>query len=533
MSDRHASWSRSILAPASIACRRSGIRLVRCALAFLLCVVSARGDLDAAPPSVRPNILWICADDLAAYACGAYGGQRARTPSIDRLAARGMRFDRAFCNSPVCTASRQSFLTGRYPRTIGVTQLSTPLPDSEQTLAELLGDAGYQTAAIGKMHFNSDLRHGFELRLDLPDFQRLLKDRGARPVPAGIAVQPLWKPFRDPARIWLNSACLPSGAFDADMPGTWLAQQAAEYLTSRRDNAAASAPFLLMVSFYEPHSPFHFPIEYRDRMRPADFAVPSVGPDDDSQIPAIFRDLTPLEKQGIAAAYHTSVEFLDRNVGLVLEGLERSGVADNTLVVFTGDHGYLLGHHGCFEKHCSFDEAIRAPLLVSLPGRIASKGKSSALVEFIDLAPTLLEYCGLQSPAKMQGKSLVPLLSGQTARHRGAVFVEYSENEEAAIRTERWKFIYGTGQRERQDGYTTGRPLPGRTIRLYDLSVDPGELNNLADDPAHADQVVLFTRQLATHLRQTARQPELIPQTDDLETVLNYCLAPRDVSQDR
>src|SRR5262245_39239780 len=119
--------------------------------------------------SAELNVLWIVADDHAAYVCGAYGNQQVRTPNLDRLAAEGMRFDRAYCNSPVCTASRQSFLTGRYPRTIGVTQLRTPLPESEETLAEILKAQGYATAAIGKMHFNSKLTHGFDLRLDAPD----------------------------------------------------------------------------------------------------------------------------------------------------------------------------------------------------------------------------------------------------------------------------------------------------------------------------------------------------------------------------
>src|SRR5581483_10645520 len=116
--------------------------------------------------------------------------------NLDRLAAEGLRFDRAFCNSPVCTASRQSFLTGRYPRTLGVTQLSTPLPASETTLAELLKKAGYDTAAIGKMHFNSDLKHGFDLRLDLPDYRKNLQAKGRQPLPEGVAVLPTWRPFR-------------------------------------------------------------------------------------------------------------------------------------------------------------------------------------------------------------------------------------------------------------------------------------------------------------------------------------------------
>lgn len=486
--------------------------------------------------AAQPNVLWICADDLAPYACGTYGGTRAKTPNIDRLAARGMRFDRAYCNSPVCTASRQSFLTGRYPRTIGVTQLETALPESETTLAELLRSAGYETAAIGKMHFNSALTHGFDLRLDNAEHQRALKERGAKPLPAGVAVLPSWRPFVDPARIWLNADCLPFGAVDGDMAGTWFAGEGADFLAVRGGAAptgTAKRPFFLMVSLYEPHSPFRFPVEFAGRHRSDEFAVPPVGADDGWQIPAIFRDLSDRDKQGIACAYHTSVEFLDKNVGLVLDALDRSGERENTLVVFTGDHGYLLGHHGRFEKHCSFEEAIRAPLVIVPPGQVEPNRQTSALVEFIDIAPTILEYCGVTTPGTVQGRSLVPLLSGKATGHRDTVFVEYAENEEAAIRTERWKFIYTTGKRERKDGYETKLPLPGRAIRLYDVQADPQELMNLAARPENARVVADFTGQLAEHLRRTAREPELIPKGDDLHAILDFCLQPRDVPRAR
>src|SRR5262249_42715490 len=149
----------------------------------------------------------------------------------------------------------------------------------------------------------------------------------------------------------------------------------------------------LMVSFYEPHSPFHFPVEYRGRHKPREFAIATIDPEDDAQIPAIFRDLAPAEKQGIAAAYHTSVEFLDSNVGRVLGALERTGQAENTFIIYPGAPGYMPGQHGRFEKHCSFEPAIRAPLLVRYPGKVQPGGNSTALVEFIDIAPMILEYC--------------------------------------------------------------------------------------------------------------------------------------------
>jgi choline-sulfatase len=493
-------------------------------LHFVLVLAVSLLGVGALGAAERPNILWICADDHAAYVCGAYGNKAVRTPNLDRLARAGMRFDRAYCNSPVCTASRQSFLTGRYPRSLGVTQLSTPLPPGTPTLATMLRAAGYATASFGKMHFNSALMHGFDLRLDMPDFRKALVARGAKPLPEGVKVQPPWRPFRDPARVWLNSACLPFAAVQADMYGTWLAEKGADYLAGKHDR-----PFFLMVSFTEPHSPFHFPVEYRGKYDPATFSVPKVHAQDEAQVPAIFRDLSDREKQGIIAAYHTSTEFMDHNVGLVLAALERAGLAEKTLVVYTGDHGYMLGQHGRFEKHCSYEPAVRAPLLLRWPGKVRP-GSSTALVEFIDIAPTLLQACGAPVPASVQGKSLVDLLKGKVARHRDHVIAEYSENEEAMIRTDRFKLVYSTGKRLRQDGYATGRPLPGRTVRLFDLHDDPDELTDLSGRPEQADRVRRLTHLLAEHMKRTARQQELVPKTDSDHEVLEHCLQPRDVT---
>jgi choline-sulfatase len=168
--------------------------------------------------------------------------------------------------------------------------------------------------------------------------------------------------------------------------------------------------------------------------------------------------------------------------------------------------------------------------LLRCPPRIKPGRSTPALVEFIDIAPTVLEFCGIARPASIQGKSLTPLLNGTATNHRDQVFVEYAENEEAMIRTERWKFIYCTGNRARQDGYDTGRPLPGRTVQLFDLDHDPEELANLAHRPEQAQRVADFTNQLAEHLKQTARQPALIPQTNDVHAVLAFCLQPRDVA---
>jgi choline-sulfatase len=475
-------------------------------------------------PGSRPNVLWICADDFAAYVCGAYGNRKVRTPNLDRLAAGGIRFDRAYCNCPLSTPSRQAFWTGRYPRSIGVTLSPTPLPEDEMTLPTLLRGAGYETAALGKTHYYHPRPHEFDLYLDLGEQDAFLRKKGRQPLPAGVEVLGPWQPFWDPAPVWLNSACLPYGAADADMSGTYFARQAEPYLCQRR-----KAPFFLYVSFYEPHSPFRFPVEFRGRHDPRSFDVPEVRPEERDEVPPVFRDLSREEKQGILAAYYTSVEFVDKNVGLVLDALARSGHAADTCVIFTGDHGCLLGQHGRFEKHCSYEPAVRAPLLMRFPGVIRPGRSSDALVELIDVMPTVLDLCGVAVPAKVQGRSLVPLLRGETEEHRGQVIAEYADNEEAMIRARRWKLVYSTGERRRRDGYALDGPLPGRTVRLYDLDNDPEENTNLAGRPEHAATVEELTARLADHMRRTARYPELVPESNDAHSVLAQCLKPLDV----
>jgi choline-sulfatase len=358
----------------------------------------------------------------------------------------------------------------------------------------------------------------------MPEYGRWLATQEREPLPTDVEVLPPWKPFQDPARVWLNSFCRPFAAHEADMAGTFFAETAAHELAE--SHAHSDQPLFLMVSFYEPHSPFHFPVEFRDRLDPAQMPVYKSAPEDDAQIPAIFRDLTASEKQGIAAAYYTSVEFLDKNVGRVLDALAAAGHADDTLVIYTGDHGYMLGQHGRFEKHCSFEPAIRVPLIFRLPARVRAGAVSPALVELIDVVPTVLDLCGIDKPATIAGRSLAGVLDGTSDTHRDCVFVEYAENEEAAIRTNRWKLVYSTGRRERQDGYTTGRPLPGKTVRLFDMQNDPDELINLAASPEQATRVVELTAKLAQHMRDITPGASDLPKDADVDTILARCLPP-------
>lgn len=470
----------------------------------------------------HPNILWISGDDHAAYVYGAYGNKKVRTPNLDRLANEGMRFDRAYCNSPVCTASRAAFITGRYPRSVGVTQLRTPLPDEALTLAEMLKTEGYRTAAIGKMHFNSNLKHGFDVRIDTPDYRKWIGARGKRATPENFGVQPPWRPFRDHARVWLNSAYLPVDYYDEDMESTYIAGEAKKFLNEQSDE-----PFFMMVSFQEPHSPYRFPIEYARRHNPSSFEVFNVREDEKWQVPEIFADLTDEEKRGIQAAYYTSVEYLDLNVGRVLDALEKSGKADNTIVVYTGDHGYMLGQRGRFEKHCSYEPAVRSPLVVRYPDRVKAGSNSRSLVEFIDIVPTLLDLCSVDIPAQVEGGSFASLFENPYYEHRSFVVVEYAENEEAMIRDHNYKLVYITGNRARDDGYKTAQPT-GRRILLFDMNSDPEETTNLAGRPEHAERIDSMLKKLADHMTQTDPERAAIPKTDDPMAILDFCFRPRD-----
>jgi choline-sulfatase len=475
----------------------------------------------------RPNLLFLIADDHAAYVLGADGNRLARTPNLDRLAAAGVRFASNYCNSPVCTPSRQSILTGRMPHAAGVTRLPTPLSTELPTIAKRLRGAGYHTAVFGKMHWNRRSEpglHGFDVALaDQAGYQVHAERVQPRPVPPDVRVKPAWRPFRDPARVWLNADKLPFGRYQADMRGAFVARWGLDYLRDHRNH-----PFALWLSFNEPHSPFDFPVEDAARFDPSLFPVPRIGPDDPPQIPLIFRDLSDDDKRGINAAYYTSVEFLDRNIGAVLDGLRQLGLEQDTLVVYTADHGYNLGHHGRFEKHCCFDPALRTPLIFRRPAGLRGGRTARALTESVDIGPTILECLGVEPLPGSHGRSLAGLLRNPGRPHRDLIFTEYLENEEAAVRTSEWKFIYCTGRRERGDGYKTGDPTPGRYRRLYHLRSDPGEFVNLASRPEHAATVERLERALLQRFVETHPEASQLPRGLGTAEQLDWFLRPRD-----
>jgi arylsulfatase A-like enzyme len=470
----------------------------------------------------RLNFVFIVADDHAGYAWGADGDRLATTPNLDHLASEGVRFARHFCNSPVCTPSRQALLTGQLPHAAGVTRLMTPLDTSKPTLARQFKKAGYTTAVFGKMHFQTPgvpNLHGF----DLCSTEDVLTSEWRQQVhphalPSSALVKPPWRPFRDPARVWLNADKLPYGCHDEDMRASFQVRATERFLEVHR-----SEPFALWVSFLEPHSPYDFPFEDRDRYSPGQFNVPVPGPEDRWQIPMVFRDLNEAEKRGIAASYYTSVLFLDRKIGRVLAKLTALGKDDDTVVVYTADHGYHLGQHGRFEKHCGFDEALRVPLVIRHPH--IRPGVVTALTEHVDLSATITDLLGLEPLPVQHGRSLRPLLEGAKAG-RDHIFSEYLENEEAYIRSDRWKFVYCSGKRARQDGYIVENSTPGRYMRLYDLHDDRAEMHSVAG--VHPTVVSEMKALLLDRFRDTHPDAASEPAHGGADERLDFYLRPRD-----
>ena len=296
------------------------------------------------PEEPLRNVVCIIGDDHAANVLGCYGNKIVRTPNLDRMASRGVLFTHAYANAPLCSASRQSLLTGKYPHACGVTLLRTSFPEEQTTIAEHLQQYGFRTGVIGKTHFNNGLPHGFETRIDTREYRKNLEENPPEKPPSGLETRPPWKPFRDPARVWLNADGRSSQYYDKDDLGTFLANKAVEFIEQNMQDR-----FCLWVGFHEPHSPFNFPVEYAGKYKPEDMSLPKVSSGDDRWIPEIFRDLSDDEKRGIIASYYTSVEYLDKNVGLILDKLEQTGLDKNTLVIYIGDQGYLLGHHKRFK----------------------------------------------------------------------------------------------------------------------------------------------------------------------------------------
>lgn len=453
----------------------------------------------------RPNILLIVADDHAPPALSTYGSRINETPNLDRIAAEGARIDNCFCTNALCSPARATILTGLYSHRNGVRTLDEKLDQTQQTTAAmLLHDADYQTAMFGKWHLGHGETHdpaGFDAWSVLPSqgdyFDPELIEPGGRRVAPGYVTDVL----TDLALDWLDT----------------------------RDSAR---PFFLMCAHKAPHDPFT--PHPRDRVRYTD-PIPEPSTFHDSYggraaaaattqrvdlmhlkhhvpdtPPADFDEANRAawNYQSFMQNYLRCVAAIDDNVGRMLDYLDTHGLTEDTLVIYTADHGFFLGDHGWYDKRFMYEPSIRIPCLVRYPRAIAAGTVVDRMAINPDFAPTLLDYAGLPMPATMQGRSLRPLLEGvPPADWRTAFYYHYwmhlahfNVPAHYGIRTARYKLIYYEADPPAAAGVIHESRPPA--WEFFDLATDPDELHNLYDDATQATTIAGLKEQLVD-LRQT------------------------------
>lgn len=456
---------------------------------FLASLATAVAACTEAPDAKPRNILLIASDDLN-NTLGCYGHPVVQTPNLDALAERGVVFERAYCQFPFCGPSRASLLTGLRPDSSGVrgndnVDFRTTVPDAV-TLPQLFKNAGRRALRIGKVfHMGVPGGVGSDAHQDPPSWDVSISPPGLEDLTPGERGE-LTPDLRRGLRMdWIRTA---DGSAQADEAA---ADKAIELL-----EAQGSEPFFMGLGFVRPHVPFVAPGRYFDLYPEADM-VPAVNPPGDlDDIPAPAKNLRPFlwnnmgmseaEQRQALRGYYASVSYMDAQAGRVLDALERLGLADNTVVAFFGDHGWSLGEHTHWQKMGLMEEAVRAPLIVSAPGRRGAGRKSKALVEFVDIYPTLAELGGLQPPATLEGLSLAPLLDEPDRPWKRSAFsqVEWEDRIYGrTVRTDRFRYTAWEGD--------------GGGEELYDHQADPGEFRNLAAEADFAEPLQAHRKLLA------------------------------------
>lgn len=498
----------------SIALRRFRLAPFLLGACFLLGLSGAAQAQDAATPgpavkdaatkdpAKRWNVLFVAVDDLRPeLAC--YGRSMVKSPNIDRLAKEGVRFDRAYCQQAVCNPSRASLLTGLRPETLKVFDLETHFRDkvpTAVTLPQLFKENGYATARYGKIfhtgHGNRDDAASWsEPQLPGPKKPGAGKARPAAEKQAGAAAAGA-KTDASGRKYAGQPPYEVSEAADETLADGVAADRAIAHLQRLKDR-----PFFLALGFIRPHLPFVAPKKYWDLYRPEEIPlatnpqhpknapiwtgsgsgelrqyadVPAAGPIPDDQA------------RKLVHGYYASVSYMDAQLGRVMAELERLGLKEKTIVVLWGDHGWQLGEHGMWCKHTNYETSTRAPLIVSVPGSKNAGKASPALVEFVDVYPTLAELCGLKAPAELEGTSLAPLLVEPARPWKTAAFSVYPRGPKEHGR------LMGWAVRTADRRYVEWRKVAGGEVvlrELYDHRTDPDENVNVADEPAQAAAV--------------------------------------------
>lgn len=435
------------------------------------------------------NVLFIAVDDMN-NDLGCYGQALAHSPNLDRLASQGVRFDRAYCQFPLCSPSRSSVMTGLRPDTTRVFNLQyhfrTGLPDVV-TMSQAFMNAGYWAGRVGKIyHYGNPGDIGTSGLDDAPSWKEVVNPAGRDKTtlePEIINYTP--KRGLGSAMSFLGD----KAGKDEEHTDGKVATEAIRLLEAKKD-----APFFLAVGFYKPHTPYVAPQKYFDLHPLEKMTLPAVAPGFEKLVPPAalgstkpwpYFGVTPDQARECKQGYYATISFVDAQIGRVLDALDRLKLRDNTVVVFWSDHGYHLGEHGLWMKQSCFEESARVPLIIAAPGK--SAGKSCVrTVELVDLYPTLADLAGVPAPKNLEGASLRPLLENPAAEWKRPAYsqVQRGNSPGHSVRTERWRYT-------EWDGGAQGN-------ELYDHDTDPQELRNVAADPKFAATVAEMKALLKT-----------------------------------
>jgi len=431
--------------------------------------------LKAARGAPKRNVLFLAFDDLNAH-LGCYGSPVVKSPNIDRLARSGVRFDRAYCQFPLCSPSRTSLLTGLRPDTTRVYDLSThfrcTVPDAV-ALPQLFRQNGYFSARVGKIfHYGVPGDIGSSGLDDWRSWNQAVNPRGRDKDEEDLLVN------HTPKRGLGNSlSFLAADGEDEEQTDGLVANEAIRLLEKHRNR-----PFFIAAGFYRPHCPYVAPKKYFGLYRVEDIRVPRVPenqvksvpePALQSTVPWPWLGVTEAQAAESIRAYYAAISFADAQAGRILSALERLGLAENTTVVLWGDNGYHLGEHGLWKKQSLFEGSARVPLIIAGAGVAVRGGTCTRPVESLDVYPTLADLCGLPAPANLQGTSLRPLLDNPDGAWTRPAYTQVTRAKRTgySARTGRWRYT-------EWEGGAQGR-------ELYDYESDPGELTNLAGDSRH------------------------------------------------
>ena len=448
-----------------------------------------------APAADRPNVLLICVDDLKPL-LGCYGDDVVKSPNIDKLAGRGIRFESAYCNQAVCAPSRNALLTGLRPQTLGIYDLGTFFRQSRPdavTLPQHFKSHGYRTAGLGKIFHRGHGNHDDRESWSVPHWNSNVVGYA---LPESRAAEGL---TREEARFDNVPAAranrLPKGMpyEAADIPDSGYADGQLADETVRRLREAAdkpSEPFFMAVGFVKPHLPFCAPKKYWDLYDRASFELPASkappegAPDFAPTKWGELRQYREVPDQGelsdelvrtLIHGYHAATSYMDAQVGRVIDALDETGLAENTIIVLWGDHGWHLGDHGMWCKHSNYEQATRIPLIVVAPGVTSAGTVTRSLIESVDVYPTLCELAGLPAPDGLDGASVVTTLKDPSAATKDAIFHVFPRGQRlgVAVRTARHRLVeWKAPQRARETAI----------YELYDYEADPAETKNLASE---------------------------------------------------